>query len=58
MMSRRHFGKIGAAAALLGAFAAPRVYSAGKTDEIQIEITKTEEEWKKLLTPEQFYVLR
>ena len=58
MMSRRHFGKIGAAAALLGAVAAPRVFSAGKADQTQFEITKTEEEWKKLLTPEQFNVLR
>jgi len=58
MMTRRHFGKVGAAAALLGAIAAPRVFSAGKTDQKQFEITKTEEEWKKLLTPEQFNVLR
>lgn len=60
MMSRRHFGKIGAAVALLGGLAATRVFSAGKTDETakQFEITKTEEEWKKLLTPEQYYVLR
>ncbi len=57
-MTRRHFGKVGAAAALLGAIAAPRVFSAGKTDQKQFEITKTEEEWKKLLTPEQFNVLR
>jgi len=58
MMSRRHFGKIGAAAALFGAVAAPRVFSASKADQTQFEITKTEEEWKKLLTPEQFNVLR
>lgn len=58
MISRRHFGIFGAAAALLGGLAAPRVLSAGKTDEKQFEITKSDEEWKKLLTPEQYYVLR
>jgi len=60
MMSRRHFGKIGAAVALLGGLAATRVFSAGKPDKAakQFEITKTEAEWKKLLTPEQYYVLR
>jgi peptide-methionine (R)-S-oxide reductase len=58
MMSRRHFGKIGAAAALLGTLAAPRVFSADKPDKKQFEITKSDEEWKKLLTPEQYYVLR
>ncbi|MCL4765791.1 MAG: peptide-methionine (R)-S-oxide reductase MsrB [Hyphomicrobiaceae bacterium] len=58
MMSRRSFGRIGAAAALLGAIAAPRVFSAGVGKEKQFEIARSEEEWKKLLTPEQFYVLR
>lgn len=59
-MSRRHFGKIGAAVALLGGLAATRVFSAGKPEKTakQFEITKTDEEWKKLLTPEQYYVLR
>jgi peptide-methionine (R)-S-oxide reductase len=57
MMSRRNFAKIGAAAAVLGAFVAPRVFSAG-TGQKTFEIMKSEEEWKKLLTPEQFYVLR
>ncbi len=57
-MSRRYFARIGAAAALLGAVAAPRVFSAGAEKEKQFEITRSEEEWKKLLTPEQFYVLR
>ena len=58
-MSRRQFGAFGAAAALLGGgFAATRVFSAGKTEQTKFEITKTKEEWKKLLTPEQYYVLR
>lgn len=57
-MSRRYFARIGAAAALLGAVAAPRVFSAGAEKEKQFEITRSDEEWKKLLTPEQFYVLR
>lgn len=58
MMSRRHLGKIGAAAALLGGLAATRVFSAGKPDGKQFEITKSDEEWKKQLTPEQYHVLR
>src|SRR5690606_11867664 len=60
MMSRRQFGIIGAAAALFGGFAASRGFSAGKSDKAakQFEITRTAAERKKLLTPEQYYVLR
>lgn len=32
--------------------------SAGETKAMSFEVTKTEEEWRKILTPEQFYVLR
>ena len=46
----RNLAYAGAAAALLRPLAA----SAGDT----FEVTKTEDEWKKLLTPEQFAVLR
>lgn len=58
MMSRRQFGMIGAAAALLGGFTATRGFSAGKSEQETFEITKTDEEWKKILTPEQYHVLR
>ena len=62
MITRRHFGKLGvAAAAVAGVVAVPKLFSAtasSKPGNKVFEITKTEEEWKKLLTPEQFYVLR
>lgn len=58
MMSRRHFGKIGAAAAVVGGLVSTRVFSAGKSEKKQFEITKSKGEWKELLTPEQYYVLR
>lgn len=32
--------------------------SAGENRAMSFEVTKTEEEWRKLLTPEQYYVLR
>jgi peptide-methionine (R)-S-oxide reductase len=57
MMSRRKFAKTGAAAGLLGVLAASRAVSGG-SEKKSFEITRTEGEWKKLLTPEQFYVLR
>ncbi len=62
MITRRNFGKLGVAvAAVAGAAAAPKLFStsaSGKSGTKVFEITKTEEEWKKLLTPEQFQVLR
>jgi peptide-methionine (R)-S-oxide reductase len=59
MYSRRDFSKIGLALASIAAGAkignaAADSESSGK----RFEIMKTEEEWKKELTPEQFYVLR
>lgn len=56
-MTRRTVGKLGAAAALLGALAAPRVFSAGAPKKT-FEVTKSDEEWRKLLSKEQYYVLR
>jgi peptide-methionine (R)-S-oxide reductase len=56
MMSRRSIGH-GAFASLLAVAAAPRMAGAtGATG--KFEITKTPEEWQKILTKEQFYVLR
>jgi peptide-methionine (R)-S-oxide reductase len=52
MMTRRNIGF--AFASSLVAFAAGKAAASKK----KFEITKTEEEWKKQLTPEQFYVLR
>ena len=57
MYSRRDFTKVGIAFA--GALAAARlpVAAAGTAAE-RFEIMKTDDEWKKILTPEQFDVLR
>jgi peptide-methionine (R)-S-oxide reductase len=56
MMSRRSLGPLGVGALLAGIAVARPSSGAGKMG--GFEITKTDEEWKKLLTPEQFYVLR
>ncbi len=60
MISKRQFLVSGASvlalASIGGAFGIGRAVSA-KTGET-FEVTKTEEEWRKLLTPEQFAVLR
>jgi peptide-methionine (R)-S-oxide reductase len=55
MLSRRGFGRLGLVS-LAGALSGRGVLAAGPTK--TFEITRSEEEWKKLLTPEQFYVLR
>jgi peptide-methionine (R)-S-oxide reductase len=56
MMTRRTFSSIAtaAAAALFGRTGEMHAGDASKT----FEITKTPDEWKKILTKEQFYVLR
>jgi len=59
MLNRRHFALAGISAAALAA--AARLAIAGpseKTAATTFEVTKSEEEWKKLLTSEQYYVLR
>jgi len=62
MYSRRDFSKLGltlagAFAGFKGVSAITRPSEAGTTSE-KFEVTRTEEEWKKVLTPEQFRVLR
>ena len=54
-IDRRVFG-LGTLAAGFG-LAANQI-SAGENRAMSFEVTKTEEEWRKLLTPEQYYVLR
>ena len=60
MISRRNVTLAGISTAAAAAVA--RLFSCGTAEATgtaqTFEITKTEEEWKKLLTPEQFYVLR
>ncbi|TMJ66840.1 MAG: peptide-methionine (R)-S-oxide reductase MsrB [Alphaproteobacteria bacterium] len=59
MLNRRHILLAGISAAALAAMA--RLAIAGpseKTAATTFEVTKSEEEWKKLLTSEQYYVLR
>ncbi|HEY9598537.1 MAG TPA: peptide-methionine (R)-S-oxide reductase MsrB [Cyanophyceae cyanobacterium] len=59
-MNRRHF--LQASAALIGAIGLSRYLHRSSrvmaTKNNDFEITKTEEEWRKVLTPEQFSVLR
>lgn len=57
MYSRRQLGKM-SFSALLAAVAAPRAIGAAATDKGTFEIFKTPEEWKRILTPQQYYVLR
>ena len=59
MFSRRFFALTGISTAALAAMA--RLASSGQSEKAAattFEVTKTDEEWKKLLTPEQYYVLR
>jgi peptide-methionine (R)-S-oxide reductase len=60
MYSRRDFTKL--SLALAGSLAASRVAAnaagAAETTTERFEIMKTDDEWAKTLTPEQFYVLR
>jgi peptide-methionine (R)-S-oxide reductase len=62
MFSRREFSKLGLAiAGGLATFKATSDYitpSAADDTTERFEVMKTEEEWKKILTPEQFQVLR
>lgn len=59
-MNKRNFLQAGAA--IVGTLWLSRYLSwrskAIATSNSRFEITKTEEEWRKILTPEQFYVLR
>ena len=54
LCARRHLGR------RARRHGAPRLVrnSTEKTAATTFEVTKTDEEWKKLLTPEQYYVLR
>jgi len=63
MLTRRNFGLAGiglvaAAAGLRSADTHANEETMGATTETTFEITKTPEEWRKILTPEQYYVLR
>ncbi|MBX9926695.1 MAG: peptide-methionine (R)-S-oxide reductase MsrB [Hyphomicrobiaceae bacterium] len=56
MMTRRAFAGLTASfAAHLATGTAPRAADAKAT---QFEVTKTDDEWRKILDPQQFYVLR
>ncbi len=56
MLNRRHFGAISVTA--LAAFAGWRYFGDRPAQAGKFEIAKTEDEWRKSLTSEQFYVLR
>ncbi len=57
MLSRRILLSAGASLGLLAMFFRSRQTSADQRPG-PFEITKTEEEWRKVLTPEQYYILR
>jgi peptide-methionine (R)-S-oxide reductase len=57
MISRRNLGKVGFLAAIAGAFGGQRIL-AGGTKEKTFEVTKSDEEWRRILSKEQYYVLR
>jgi peptide-methionine (R)-S-oxide reductase len=57
MMSRRGLGKL-SLSALFAAVAARRTAVAAGPVKGNFEITKSDEEWKRILTPQQYYVLR
>jgi peptide-methionine (R)-S-oxide reductase len=58
--SRRRFLQAGGAVAVLGALGAYTIAArrTGAVESAAFEVTHTEEEWKKILTPNQFKVLR
>ena len=58
MFSRRNLLIAGLSAGALAAVAFRATRGSAGSTPGNFEVTKTEEEWKKLLTPEQFYVLR
>ena len=57
MFTRRHLLYAGTAAAALGIFRLARPHGASAEGRIY-EVTHSDDEWRKLLTPEQFNVLR
>jgi peptide-methionine (R)-S-oxide reductase len=58
MLNRRDLVRAGISAGALAAVVGWRVASADPKTATAFEITKTDAEWRKQLTPEQFYVLR
>ena len=56
MLSRRTFSTASLTALLAGSASLKSAAAGGKAE--TFEITKSKEEWKKLLTPAQYYVLR
>jgi len=59
-MKRRHFLRqvVGVPSAILGSGLVLQFAEAAMASPETFEVTKTETEWRKLLTPAQFYVLR
>lgn len=57
-MNRRAFNFLGLGTVAAAAGAGSTLAGAGDKKAMSFEVTKTEEEWRQLLTPEQFYVLR
>jgi peptide-methionine (R)-S-oxide reductase len=58
MLTRRQFSAAGASLTLALGMGANRTPAAAASSEKAFEVTKTDAEWKQILTPEQYYVLR
>ncbi|MFM1814335.1 MAG: hypothetical protein RLZ98_1030 [Pseudomonadota bacterium] len=58
MMTRRNFGRVSLAALAGAATGAALLGRSDAASPGKFEIGKTKEEWRKILTPQQFYVLR
>jgi peptide-methionine (R)-S-oxide reductase len=58
MLSRRDLMRVGVSAGALVAVLGPRLASADPKQAKTFEVTKTDAEWRKLLAPQQYYVLR
>ena len=57
MISRRNFAILGLSGAAVGALAGRSVMDASADTKV-FEVTRTDEEWQRVLTKEQYYVLR
>jgi peptide-methionine (R)-S-oxide reductase len=58
MFDRRQIALAGLGALLAGVLARMHSTRAGGVQGAKFEITKSDEEWRRILTPEQYYVLR
>ena len=58
MLNRRNLLRAGVSLGALAAFLRPRLAGADPKQAKTFEVTKTDADWRKILSPQQFYVLR